>query len=135
MATFPTPFLLVLVALGGAAGAVSRAAIASLLDGGTYPLGTLTVNAAGSFLVGLFWGAAGGSFTPGAGWRGAAAPFLVTGFLGGFTTFSAFSMQTLDLLMRNRAGLALGNVLLQNGAGLLAAAAGFATGRAFSRIF
>ncbi|HET6625450.1 MAG TPA: CrcB family protein [Nocardioidaceae bacterium] len=82
---------LFLVALGAALGAPLRYVMAHLLDG-RLPWGTIAVNLAGSFLLGLFSGAALGGSTPG----GATLAFLGTGFCGGLTTFSAFAVQTHD---------------------------------------
>jgi CrcB protein len=76
-----------LVALGAALGAPLRFAIASRFDDG-FPWGTLVVNATGSFLLGLFSGLALGDH---------AGALLGTGFCGGFTTYSAFAVQTHDL--------------------------------------
>jgi CrcB protein len=77
------------IALGGALGAVLRYVIAA---GVVFPLGTLTVNVIGSFMMGLafVWFS-----TKTAGqWP----LFVMTGFLGGFTTFSAFSLDVLKLV-------------------------------------
>ena len=81
------------VALGGAIGSVARFATGVVvtrgLGAGGFPLGVLTVNVLGSFLM--------GALVVYLGQRGLAAlnPFLMTGVLGGFTTFSAFSLETL----------------------------------------
>jgi CrcB protein len=74
-----------LVALGAAVGAPLRYLLATLLDQERFPRGTLLVNVVGSFLLGLLvaGGTTGGSLT-----------LLGTGFCGGFTTYSAFSVQT-----------------------------------------
>ncbi len=74
-----------LVALGAALGAPLRYAIATALDLERFPYGTLLVNVVGSFLLGLFVGA---------GATGHWLAFLGTGFCGGFTTYSAFAVQT-----------------------------------------
>ena len=88
---------LLLVALGGALGAVARylTGLAALrLIGAGFPWGTLAVNVAGSFAMGLLavtlahWG------------QTRLSPLLMTGFLGGFTTFSAFSLDALTLWER-----------------------------------
>jgi CrcB protein len=105
------------VAAGGALGAGARhlvnvAAMRALGPG--FPWATIAVNVAGSFLMGVLvvWLARRG----GAGW----APFLMTGVLGGFTTFSAFSLDVATLWERGEAGLAaayaLGSVVLSVGA-------------------
>jgi fluoride exporter len=81
------------VALGGAVGSVTRYGVGRLalqqISSG-FPWGTLAVNVIGSFLIGLCV-----HLLP----KGSNLGFLiVTGFLGGFTTFSAFSIETLALL-------------------------------------
>jgi fluoride exporter len=83
------------VALGGAIGAVLRYLTGLAL---AFPFGTLAVNIVGSFLIGVLWVALAE--------RGHWAPLLVTGVLGGFTTFSAFSLDTLRLVEAGRANMA-----------------------------
>jgi len=97
-----------MVAAGGAIGAALRYAVVLWLGrvaGLGFPWGTLAVNVVGSFAMGclaalLLERVAGG-------W-GRLAPFLMSGVLGGFTTFSAFSLDVLVLVERGRAALALG---------------------------
>lgn len=106
-----------LVALGGAAGAAARFGVAqafAALDG--FPWATFGINVAGSFGLGLLMGA-----FPVAGdaWRMRA--LLGIGFCGGFTTFSAFSYETLVLLQRGSPVPALGYALGCVAAGVLAA--------------
>ena len=94
--------ILLSVAAGGAIGAVLRYLVVAgslRLTGPGFPAGTMAVNVAGSFLMGLAAVALMERF-PGS-WR-MAAPFLMTGVLGGFTTFSAFSLDALYLLERGR---------------------------------
>lgn len=98
---------LLLVALGGATGSVLRYGVAlagARLVPAAFPWGTLTVNVAGSFAIGALLTA----FES----RGAlpleARLTLVTGLLGGFTTFSAFSWETLALARSGRIGAAIG---------------------------
>ena len=86
-----------------------------------FPLGTLAVNLAGSFLIGLVAPA----LLRHDAWR----LLVVTGLLGGFTTFSAFSLETLALLQTGRNGAALLYVVFSVFGGLLCAALGFALGR------
>ena len=86
------------VALGSALGGVARywcSGIIARYFGETFPLGTLIVNVAGSFLIGLIATASGpdGRFIIPA----EARQFMMVGILGGFTTFSSFSLQTLTL--------------------------------------
>lgn len=114
------------VALGGAIGSVARHAVNLLalrLQPGL-PLGTVFVNVTGSFAMGLVaaWvGLRGGQHL---------APFLMTGILGGFTTFSAFSLDTIALWERGQQGLALGYVLVSVALSLVAIVAGLMIGRA-----
>ncbi|MBM4220530.1 MAG: fluoride efflux transporter CrcB, partial [Gammaproteobacteria bacterium] len=91
------------------------------------PIGTLTVNVTGSLLIGLFAGLVEYRELFGTGAR----LLLVVGVLGGYTTFSAFSLETLTLLRSGQSLLALTNVLLQLSLGIAAAVAGFAAARAF----
>lgn len=95
------------VALGGALGASARyltgIAAARLLGAG-FPWGTLIVNVAGSFAMGVL--AVAMLQAP----ESRLGPFLITGLLGGFTTFSAFSLDAVSLFERGQAGLAAGYV-------------------------
>jgi CrcB protein len=87
------------VALGGAAGSLARHGVGLVLAGfGGFPWATLLVNWLGSALIGL---------AHGLGLGGEARLLLVTGFLGGFTTFSAFSLDAAMLAERSPALAAL----------------------------
>ncbi|WP_439139907.1 fluoride efflux transporter FluC [Roseicyclus sp.] len=118
------------VALGGAIGAVLRyltgIGVLRLLGTTPMPLGVLTVNVLGAGLAGLFVAYAAA--------RGLShlSPLIVTGILGGFTTFSAFSLEAVALYERGALGLAafyvLANVTLSLGALML----GLAIGRSFA---
>lgn len=102
----------VLIAAGGAAGAVARYGLSGWiqnLGGGSFPAGTLFVNAAGSLLMGLFWGLS--ELVPVA--PGIRLLFAV-GFLGSFTTFSTFSLETFTLLRDKETMLGLANIGLNN---------------------
>lgn len=109
---------LLLVLLGGAIGAPVRYLVDSWLTAsvaGPFPWGTVVVNIAGSFVVGLL---------------AAAAPAWLlalggVGFCGALTTFSTFSYETVRLLEEDRLRLALLNVTGSVGLGLAAAAAGW----------
>jgi CrcB protein len=90
-----------LVAAGGALGAAGRygvSAAAMRLLGPAWPWGTFAVNAAGSLLIGLLAGWLAFRVDGGAHWR----LFLGTGVLGGFTTFSAFSLETFGMIERKQ---------------------------------
>lgn len=90
-----------LVGLGGALGACARYGAGRLIGAGAWPSATLFVNVAGGFLMGLL-----------AGWLAArggnegARLFLGVGVLGGFTTFSAFSLEVALLIERGALGMA-----------------------------
>ncbi len=87
------------VAVGGAIGSVARFWMTGFMTGLTgprFPWGTLLINVAGSFVIGLVAGIA---LTPDRVWlHPNLRIFLMTGICGGFTTFSAFSLQALELL-------------------------------------
>lgn len=103
------------IGLGGALGSIARYAMATgimqwtgLAQTGRFPLGTLLVNLLGCLLIGVMAGLAQRFdwLTP------AVRLFIVTGVLGGFTTFSAFGLETVELMQRNQwfaAGLYLGS--------------------------
>src|ERR1035437_3298588 len=100
-----------LIALGGALGSVSRFALSGFVAhhfGETFPWGTLLVNVAGSFIIGFFATLTEptGRLLVGPGGR----HFFMTGVLGGFTTFSSFSLQTLNLAREGQLLQARGNV-------------------------
>ncbi len=115
------------VACGGAAGAALRylvsgwaQSIAARLGAAPWPYGTLAVNVTGSFAVG-FLAVSLMSASRGLPYR----ELVLVGLLGGFTTFSAFAFETFAMLNEGQRTAALLNILLQNGASLLAAAAGY----------
>lgn len=91
------------------------------------PLGTILVNVAGSFAIGYI--AAATTTRPSAFGGPMGHQVLMAGVLGGFTTFSAFSLQTLLLAQEGRLGLAGVNVLASVALCLGAVAAGWAVGR------
>lgn len=100
-----TRFLL--VGLGGALGSMARYGVGvaahRLWPGASLPWGTLTVNVVGGLLMGVLtgWLAAGGGLQ-----QDSVRVFAAVGVLGGFTTFSAFSLETVLLLERKQFGLA-----------------------------
>jgi CrcB protein len=99
--------LYLIVFLGAGIGGALRHGVnagSARLWGYGFPFGTLIVNVAGSFLMGLLAGYC--AFRPGIGQH--ARLFLTTGILGGFTTFSAFSLDTALLVERHAYGLAAG---------------------------
>jgi CrcB protein len=114
----PMSLTLPLIALGGAAGSVLRYLMVSAISA---PLGTAAVNVLGSFAIGMLFVLLGSR----EGWHF----FLMTGLLGGFTTFSAFSLDTLKLVEAGQplqaAAYVLGSVALS----LIAVALGVALAR------
>ncbi|MDH1113138.1 fluoride efflux transporter CrcB [Rhizobium pusense] len=119
---------IVLVAAGGAIGSVFRYLVgvwSVRLAGVNFPWGTLTVNVVGSFLIGLLVELVA---------RRLNAPmemrlFLVTGVLGGFTTFSSFSLDAVSLFERGALGLSAVYVLASLSVSIAAVFAGLALGR------
>jgi CrcB protein len=117
------------VALGGAIGAALRYLTnvgAMRLFGPGFPVATLVVNVAGSFLMGVLvvvLARKGGNHL---------APFLMTGILGGFTTFSAFSLDALTLWERGQTLTAFTYVAASVIFSLAAIAAGLALARSFA---
>ena len=101
----------ILVALGGAVGAVLRYWISAAIQGGApagaFPLGTLVVNVSGCLAMGVLSGLADrpGSMSP------AARAFLAVGVLGGFTTFSAFANETVTAARSGAPQVSIMNVL------------------------
>jgi CrcB protein len=90
--------LYLLIALGGALGSVARFFLSGLVAnqfGATFPWGTLVINVTGSFVIGFFFTLTepGGRVFASSNTR----QFVKTGLCGGYTTFSAFSLQTLNL--------------------------------------
>lgn len=117
-----------IIALGSAAGGVARWALVGWLDartGGGFPWGTLAVNVLGGAAIGV----AAALIE-----REPLRLLLITGLLGGFTTFSAYSLQTMQMFQQDRfvpaAGYAVGSMI----ACLLACWAGWALARSLSPV-
>lgn len=131
---------LLLVFLGGGCGASMRygagVLVARLTPEGAetphwlamYPVATMTVNLLGCALIGLAWGLLGDPKEGNEAMRLA----LVVGVLGGFTTFSSFGWEMLDLMQEGRAFTAIVYAALSVGVGLLCAWAGHALGLSLS---
>ncbi len=118
-----------LVAAGGALGSVGRYLVgvwALRQFGPAFPLGTLIVNIVGSFAIGLLAEVIARRF----GASGDLRLFLITGVLGGFTTFSAFSLDVISLIERGAAAQGLFYVAASLILSLAAVFAGLALGRA-----
>jgi CrcB protein len=122
-----SPSILLAVAAGGALGALTRYAAALALAGADLPWGTLAANGLGSLLIGLYAGAmVCGRIKPGPVQR----HFVMTGFCGGFTTFSIFSLEIVLLAGAGEAGLALLYFALSVGVWFAGVAAGWKLGGA-----
>lgn len=119
---------LLLVAAGGALGAVARAILSTAIQGrwpATLPWGTILVNLAGCLILGLLSGVLESRPHLNDTWRS----FGAVGVLGAFTTFSTFENETLALIQRGELVPALGNVAVSLGAGLAAVWVGQTLGR------
>jgi fluoride exporter len=126
------------VALGGALGSVSRYWLNGLVaakfveSSAVFPLGTLVINVTGSFLIGIFaaFAAPEGRLDPQS--RAFATQFLMIGVCGGYTTFSSFSLQTLNLLRDREWLYAGGNIMLSVVLCMIAVWLGFLLGSVFN---
>ena len=118
-----------MVGMGGAMGAISRYLVyeAAILwaKNAWLPLGTITVNICGCFVIGFLGGLAETReiFTPDM------RAFIFIGFLGGFTTFSTFGFETFFFIRNGQPGMALANTALQVSAGLVAVWGGISLSR------
>ena len=122
------------IALGGALGSLARFYLSEavgLLAGPAFPWGTLLVNVSGSFVIGAVAGGAGehGRWIESA----FARQFVMVGVCGGYTTFSAFSLQTVGLIETGEIGRAGAYVLASVALCLLATWAGYAAAAAVTR--
>jgi len=123
------------VAIGGAVGSMARFGLGNFVydkTGGSFPWGTLVVNVSGSFVIGIL-----GALTSSEGKmtsqsRVFATQLLITGVCGGYTTFSSFSLQTLNLLRDREWFYAGGNILLSVVLCMIAVWLGYLVGSTFN---
>ena len=123
------------VAVGAAAGGALRYFVSGFVGrrvGEAFPWGTLVVNVSGSFVIGILGAltASEGKMTPQS--RTFARQLLITGVCGGYTTFSSFSLQTLDLLRDRQWFYAGGNVVLSVVLCMIAVWLGYLVGSTFN---
>ncbi len=116
-----------LVAIGAAVGGVARYLIGGWLAsrlGPDFPWGTVFVNVTGSFVIGVVLILVQGGALP-----AGARPFVAVGILGGYTTFSTYSYETLGLIADGNYGVAVINVFVQLVLGLIGVYLGVVLGR------
>jgi fluoride exporter len=112
-----------IVALGGALGSVARFGISNLIagrHGGTFPIATLIVNVTGSFAIGYLATSANTE---------SSRAFWMVGICGGYTTFSAFSLQNLQLIQNGHYSSAILNIVLSLVLCMVAVWLGFLAGK------
>jgi CrcB protein len=93
-----------IVGVGGATGSMLRYAVQKVFNihsAAAFPTGTLLVNIAGCFLIGILWSIVSRSLS----WNEEMKLLLMTGFCGGFTTFSAFTLEGIGLLKESKTSL------------------------------
>jgi CrcB protein len=116
-----------LILLGGSIGTLLRYLVAGWAHKfyeTTFPIGTLTVNLAGSFLIGLVFG-----LTENQNFSSPVRLFIFIGLFGGFTTFSSFSFETYNLLRDGEIRIAIINILANNILGIGLAIGGVFLGK------
>ncbi|MDX2442581.1 MAG: fluoride efflux transporter CrcB [Bacteroidales bacterium] len=122
-----------LLLAGGAIGTLARYSLSGLahkIYDGVFPLGTLVVNLAGSLLIGLLWGLLDtGSLST------HTRAFIFIGIFGGFTTFSTYTLESLNLFKDGDIKLAVINILANNILGLLLVFIGFVSARGLLNVF
>lgn len=110
---------ILLIGLGGGIGSIARYLCQRWLTTGYaagFPWGTFAVNVAGCFLIGIFWGLSFKSFDATENWK----LFLMTGLCGGFTTFSAFTLEGIGLVKEQKLALFFSYIAASVVLGLLA---------------
>ncbi|HEX2684944.1 MAG TPA: fluoride efflux transporter CrcB [Ferruginibacter sp.] len=99
---------LLLVGLGGGLGSVLRYLTGIFIGSKFFPYATMAVNITGSFIIGIVLAMG----MRESGWANEWKLFLATGLCGGFTTFSAFSLENMEMIQNGKLGLAAGYIIL-----------------------
>jgi CrcB protein len=113
----------ILLATGGAIGTLLRYSMSGLayrMVNSVFPWGTIIVNLTGSFAIGLLWG-----YFEIQNISSNMRNFVFIGMLGGFTTFSTYALESLNLFRDGEIKLAMTNLLISNICGLILVFAGF----------
>ena len=122
-----------LIAVGGSLGAVARYGLSTFVYHTTnevFPWGTLVVNLTGCFLIGAFVELFDTAIIPSE-WRS----FISIGFIGAYTTFSTYSLETLNLLREGELRLASVNILASNLLGIVLVVLGIYSSRVLIKCF
>ena len=120
--------MILLVALGGAVGSIARYLMASRIQtatGWNFPLGTVLVNILGCFLIGILYVLLVARPDP----KHELRALLMTGVMGGFTTFSSFTLETVTMAMNGNSGGAALNVVISVAACLVGTVLGISLAR------
>ncbi|MEO6539684.1 MAG: fluoride efflux transporter CrcB [Ferruginibacter sp.] len=112
---------LLLVGLGGSIGSMLRYAAGLLVNSKYFPYATIAVNIIGSFVIGIVFAMSMKEETLSNPWK----LFLATGICGGFTTFSAFSLENMELLQNGKTAIAVIYIILSIVLGIGAAFLGY----------
>jgi CrcB protein len=112
---------ILLVGLGGSIGSMARYAASLLIQSKSFPYATLVVNIIGSFIIGFVFAMSIKEAGLSNNWK----LFLATGICGGFTTFSAFSVENMGLLQSGKIGMAVTYILLSIVLGIVAIFLGY----------
>lgn len=126
------PAVVTAIAAGGALGATARYGVAQLITGAPdrFPWATFWTNVSGSFAIGVVLMLVLERFPS----SRFAQPFLATGFLGGFTTFSSFAVESDVLVKDGHLGTAIAYIVSSLVVGLAAVWAGIACGRSIAQL-
>ena len=126
-------FRLAVIALGGGIGTIARYIVSGIdykMSNGVFPLSTLVINVSGSLIIGLLWGLVD---------RFAVSPnlrlFIFIGILGGYTTFSTFSLETFNLMRDGEYHIALMNIILSTVLSIVAVFVGYFVSRLLLNMF